>query len=58
MTMSSISTSHLKSDIAIDFIYSDHRELILISNKVMVQSDISIISNHIKNASNINTNDI
>lgn len=50
------SLKNIKSDIAIDFICPDHRGLILVSNKVIVQSDISIISNHIKNTSNINTN--
>ena len=49
---------NIKSDIVIDFIYLDHRGFIFISNKVAVQFNISIISNYIKNASNMNTNDI
>ena len=52
------SLKNIKSNIAINFIYPDHRGLILVSNKVVVQSDISIISNYIKNASNMNTNNI
>ena len=52
------SLKNIKSDIAIDFIHPDYRGLILVSNKVVVQSDISIISNHIKNASNMNANNI
>ena len=49
---------NIKSDIAIDFIHLDHRSLILVSNKVVAQSNISIISNYIKDANNMNVNDI
>ena len=47
---------NVKSDVIIDFIYSDHRELV--SNKVVAQLDICIISHYTKNANNINLEDI
>ena len=52
------SLRNIKFDIAIDFICPDHRGLILISNKVAAQSNTSIISNYIKNANNMNVNNI
>ena len=47
---------NVKSDVIIDFIYSDYRELV--SNKVVAQLDICIISHYTKNANNINLEDI
>ena len=52
------SLRNIKSDIAIDFIRPDHKGLILVSNKVVAQSDIIVISNYIKNANNMNVNNI
>jgi len=49
---------NVKSDIIIDFICSDHRGLVLVLNKVVAQSDICIISYYVKNANNINLEDI
>ena len=48
----------IKSDVIIDFIRSDYRRLIIISNKVVFSSNISIISNYVKNANNIDSNDV
>ena len=48
---------NIKSDVIIDFIYSNYRELVLVSNKVMSQLNICVISHYIKNA-NMNSEDI
>jgi len=48
----------IKSDVIIDFIRSDYRSLIVISNKVMAPSDISIINKYVKNSNNLDVNDI
>jgi len=48
----------IKSDVVIDFIRSDHRGLIVVSNKIMVSSDMSIINNYIKNSDNLDIKDI
>ena len=43
-----------KSDILVDYIRSDSTGIIVITNKVAQQSDLSIIDQYVKNASNIN----
>jgi len=48
----------IKSDIIIDFIRSDYRGLIVISNKVTAPSDISIINKYVKNSNDLDVNDI
>ena len=48
----------IKSDVIIDFVRSDHRGLIVVSNKIMVPSDMSIINNYIKNSDNLDIKDI
>jgi len=52
------SLRNTKTDLMVDFIYTDHQGLIVISNRVVSQSEISIVSTYIKNCSNIDTNDI
>jgi len=47
-----------KSDLSIDFICIDHWSFIITSNRVTSPSEISIISNYIKNCNNINSSDI
>ena len=47
-----------KSDLTIDFIYINYQSLIITSNRVMSLSDISIISQYIKNCNNIDFKDI
>ena len=42
-----------KSEILIDFIHSDMASIIVITNKVMIQSDLYIIENYIKKVNNI-----
>ena len=49
---------NIKSDVIIDFIHSDYRGLVLVSNKVMAQLNICIISYYIKNTNNMNLEDI
>ena len=46
-----------KSDLTIDFIYINYQSLIITSNRVMSLSDISIISQYIKNCNNIDFKD-
>jgi len=48
----------IKSDVVINFIRSEHRDLIVISNKVMAPSDMSIINNYIKHSNNLDVRDI
>ena len=52
------SLRNTKSDLSVDFIYVDHWDLIITLNRVISPSEISIISNYIKNCSNINPNNI
>ena len=49
---------NIKSDVIIDFIYSDYRELVLVSNKVMAQLNICVISHYVENVNNMNSEDI
>ena len=42
----------------VDFICTDHQGLIVISNRVVSQLEISIVSIYVKNCNNIDTNDI
>jgi len=48
----------IKSDVIIDFIRSDYRELIIISNKVASPSNICVINNYVKNTNNLDFNDV
>lgn len=48
----------IKSEVFVDFIRSDYRGPIIISNKVMSPSDINIINNYVKNANNLDVNNI
>ena len=43
-----------KSDVLVDYIRSDNTGIIVITNKVAQQSDLSIIDQYVKNASDIN----
>jgi len=45
----------IKLDVIIDFIRFDYKRLIIVSNKVMFPS---IINNYVKNANNLDFNDI
>jgi len=49
---------NIKSDILANFICNDHRGLIITTNKVVSQLDLSIIENYIKNIDIIETKDI
>jgi len=49
---------NVKSDVIIDFIHPDHRGLIFVLNKVAAPFDICIVSNYVKNANNMNSEDV
>ena len=54
-----INLNHTLKDIkSNDFIQTDYRGLIIVSNKVAFLSDICVISNYIKNANNMDPNNI
>ena len=44
-----------KSEILVDFIYSDISNITIVTNKVVVQSDIYIIKNYVKKVKDIDT---
>jgi len=44
-----------KSDVLVDYIQSDPTDVIIITNKVLQQSDMSIIDQYIKNSNDINS---
>ena len=47
-----------KTDLTVNFICIDHQGLIVTSNRVAFQLEISIISKYVKNCNNINANNI
>ena len=49
------SLRNAKSDILVDFIWSDLLEIMVVTNKVSLQSDLQIIEQYVKNADDINT---
>ena len=48
----------IKSDIAVDFIYSDMAGIIVVTNKVVFSSDLQTIKQYIKGANHINSNNV
>ena len=52
------SLRNTKSDLFVDFIHVNHWGLIVTSNRVTSLSEISIVSNYVKNCNNINPNNI
>ena len=48
----------IKLEVFVDFIRSDYRELIIVSNKVASPYDISVINNYVKNTNNLDVNDV
>ena len=44
-----------KSDVLVNYIYSDNTGIMVITNKVTQQSDMSIIDQYVKNSNNINS---
>ena len=48
----------VKSEISVDFICSDNKELLITTNKVAVTSDLNIIKKYIKNFNDINSSNI
>ena len=49
------SLRNTKSEIFIDFIWSDPLGIMVVTNKVSLQLDLQIIKQYVKNADNINT---
>jgi len=43
-----------KTDVLVDYIRSDNTEIIIVTNKVAQQSDLTIIDRYVKNSSDIN----
>jgi len=48
----------IKSDTSINFIYSNHHSLIIMLNKIISPSELSMVENYIKNAHFIDLNNI
>ena len=48
----------IKSDVVIDFIWSDSRELMIVTNKVTFTLDLNTIEKYIKNIEAVNSNDV
>jgi len=44
-----------KSDILVDYLHSENSSIMVITNKVVQQSDMSIINNYVKNSNDINS---
>ena len=44
-----------KSDVLVDYLCSDNSGITVITNKVVQQSDMSIIDNYVKNLNDINS---
>ena len=49
------SLRNTKSEIFIDFIWSDPLGIMIVTNKVSLQLDLQIIKQYVKNADNIDT---
>jgi len=49
------SLGNAKSEVLMDFIWSDLLEITVVTNKVSLQSDLQIVKQYVKNADNINT---
>ena len=49
---------NVKSEILVDFIQSDQIGIIVVTNKVALQSDLQIIENYVKNIDNIDISGI
>ena len=48
----------VKLEVSIDFICSDNKDLLIITNKVVAFSDINIIEKYLKKLNNINSNKV
>ena len=48
------SLRNAKSEVLVDFIWSDPLGITVVTNKVSLQSDLQIIEQYVKNADNIN----
>ena len=48
----------VKSEISIDFIWSDNKKLLITTNKVAIASNLNIIEKYIKDLNNVDSDDI
>lgn len=48
----------VKSDVSADYVCSDNKGVIIITNKVAAMSDLNIIEKYVKELNNIDSNDI
>ena len=48
----------IKLEVFVDFIRSNYRGLIIVFNKIMSLSNISVISNYVKNTNNLDVNNV
>ena len=48
----------IKSEISVDFIYSDNKRILITTNKVAVASNLNIIKKYIKNLNKVDSSDI
>jgi len=46
---------NVKSEVLVDFIYSDPLGITIVTNKVSLQSDLQLIEKYIKSSNDINT---
>ena len=49
---------NIKSDVMADFIWANHKEIVITTNKVVNTSDLNTIGRYIKNVDAINLNKI
>ena len=49
------SLCNTKSEVLVDYIWSDNSGITVITNKVAQQSDLAVINNYIKNSNDINS---
>ena len=48
----------MKSNVSADFIYSNNKEVIITTNKVVAAFDLNIVKKYIKKLNNVDLNDI
>jgi len=49
---------NIKSEVMVDYVYSEPISITIVTNKVALSSDLQVIKNYVKNVKNINSEDI
>ena len=49
---------NIKTEVMVDFIWSDSRGIIIVTNKVALSLDLQMIKNYVKNAKHINVDEV